>query len=107
MTVYEKLEKNGIFLSKDRIMEIVKKYNIKEIAVFGSSIRDDFTETSDIDVLIEFNMSENISLFDILDIQEYLAELTNRQIDIVEPSGLINPYRRESIIKSKESLYVA
>jgi uncharacterized protein len=107
MTVYERLQHNGIILTQSDIFTLVKKYNIKEISIFGSSIRDDFTDKSDIDLLIEFNNSENISLSDIIDIQEYFSKITNRSIDIVEPAGLINPYRRESILKSKEPLYVA
>jgi predicted nucleotidyltransferase len=107
MNVYEKLHKNGISLSINDIIDLVKKYDIKEIAIFGSSIRDDFNENSDIDLLIEFNNSENISLFDIIDIQDYFRSITKRQIDIVEPAGLKNPYRRDSILKNKEPLYVA
>jgi uncharacterized protein len=107
MNVYEKLHKNGISLTINDIEDLVKKYDIKEIAIFGSSIRDDFNENSDIDLLIEFNNSENISLFDIIDIQDYFRSITKRQIDIVEPSGLKNPYRRDSILRNKEPLYVA
>jgi len=107
MNVYEKLHANGISLSENDVKSLVSKYNIKEISIFGSSIRDDFTLNSDIDLLIEFFNSENISLIDIIDIQEYFEKLTNRQIDIVEPAGLKNPYRKESILKTKEPLYVA
>ena len=107
MTVYEKLQQNGITLTQNHILPLVQKYQIKEISVFGSSIRPDFSGTSDIDILIEFNDSKSISLLDILEIQEYLSALTNRPIDIVEPDGLINPYRRESILTTKEPLYVA
>ena len=107
MTVYDKLSANGISLVKADIESLVSKYNIKEISIFGSSIRDDFNDNSDIDLLIEFKNSENISLFDILDIQDYFCKLTNRKIDIVEPAGLKNPYRRESILRTKEILYVA
>ncbi len=107
MTVYDKLHANGISLERIDIENIVKRYDIKEISIFGSSIREDFNENSDIDLLIEFKNSENISLFDIIDIQDYFYNLTNRRIDIVEPSGLINPYRREAILSTKEPIYVA
>ncbi len=107
MNVYEKLRKNGIDLNETDITFIVKKYSIKEISIFGSSIRDDFKQNSDIDLLIEFMNSESISLFDIIDIQEYFEKLTKRKIDIVEPAGLKNPYRKSSILKNKVPLYVA
>jgi predicted nucleotidyltransferase len=107
MDAFEKLSTNGIKISQADILEVVNKYKIKELSVFGSSIRKDFTPDSDIDLLIEFSDSSQISLFDLLDIQDYFEKLTKRPVDVVEPAGLKNPYRRESILKSKEILYVA
>lgn len=106
MTAFEKLSNNGIYLTHKNLEYIISKYNIKEISVFGSSIRNDFTNESDVDFLIEFRNSEKISLFDILDIQNYLQNITKRNVDIVEPAGLVNPYRKEAIMNSKEPLYV-
>ncbi|ERF60882.1 nucleotidyltransferase family protein [Treponema socranskii] len=106
MTGFEKLSNNGIYLTHEDLDYIISKYNIKEISVFGSSIRNDFTNESDVDFLIEFKNSEKISLFDILDIQDYLQNITKRNVDIVEPAGLVNPYRREAIMNSREPLYV-
>ena len=107
MDTLEKMRKNGINLSQNDIQIVVEKYNIKELSIFGSSIRDDFNQESDIDLLIEFQDSQNISLFDLIDIQEYFQKITNRSVDIVEPAGLRNPYRRKAILSSKEILYVA
>ena len=107
MSAFEKLRKNGINISEKVIKIIAAKYSIKEISVFGSSIRDDFDTDSDIDLLIEFYNSETISLYDIIDIQEYFEKITQRPVDIVEPEGLRNPYRRENILKTKEILYAA
>jgi predicted nucleotidyltransferase len=107
MDAFEKLSINGIKISQADILEVVQKYSIKELSVFGSSIRNDFKPDSDIDLLIEFSDSSQISLFDLLDIEEYFEKLTKRPVDVVEPAGLKNPYRRESILKSKEILYVA
>jgi len=107
MSAFEKLRKNGINISEKDIKIIAAKYSIKEISVFGSSIRDDFDTDSDIDLLIEFYNSETISLYDIIDIQEYFEKITQRPVDIVEPEGLRNPYRRENILKTKEILYAA
>ena len=58
-------------------------------------------------MLIEFHHSEAISLYDIIDIQEYFEKITKRAIDIVEPAGLCNPYRQAHILKTKEILYAA
>ena len=107
MTAIEKMRKNGISIDDQTIHDIASKYNIKELSVFGSSIRDDFTETSDVDLVIVFKNSREISLFDLLDIQEFFETKFSRKVDLVEPEGLRNPIRRKSILESKEILYVA
>ena len=107
MDAFEKLSQNGIKISQVDILAVVERYKIKEISVFGSSIRNDFNPDSDIDLLIEFQDSKAISLFDLIDIQEYFEKITKRPVDIVEPAGLRNPYRRQSILNTKEILYVA
>ena len=107
MNVFERLDRNGIKISQADIKFIAEKYKIKELSVVGSSIRDDFNEFSDIDLLIEFQDSKTISLYDILDIQEYFENITQRSVDIVETEGLRNPYRRNTILNTKEILYAA
>lgn len=107
MTAYEKLSRNGIYISPEDIEKIAKKYNIITISVFGSSIRSDFSNSSDLDLLVEFAHSDQISLLDIIDIQDYFEKLTTRSVDIVEPGSLVNPYRKESILGTREPLYVA
>lgn len=106
MTAYEKLSRNGIYISPDDIEKIAKKYNITEISVFGSSIRSDFSNSSDLDLLVEFAQSDQISLLDIIDIQDYFEKLTTRSVDIVEPGSLVNPYRKESILSTREPLFI-
>jgi predicted nucleotidyltransferase len=107
MDTLEKLNRNGIPLSRADILTAVGRYGISVLSVFGSSIRDDFLPESDIDLLVEFRDSESISLFDIIDLQTYFEEITKRPVDIVEPSGLRNPFRRKAIIESREILYAA
>jgi len=107
MTAIEKMRRNGISIDDKTIYDIASKYNLKELSVFGSSIRDDFTESSDVDLVIVFKNSREISLFDLMDIQEFLEARFSRKVDLVEPDGLRNPIRRKAIMESKEILYVA
>jgi len=107
MTAIEKMRRNGISIDDKTIYDVASKYNLKELSVFGSSIRDDFTETSDVDLVIVFKNSREISLFDLMDIQEFFESKFSRKVDLVEPDGLRNPIRRKAIMESKEILYVA
>jgi len=63
----EKLRKNGIFLNHKDIIPLCEKSGINELSIFGSSIRDDFTPNSDVDILVSFGNNSEITLFDIMD----------------------------------------
>ncbi|GHT99964.1 hypothetical protein FACS1894142_7960 [Spirochaetia bacterium] len=106
METMEKLRRNGIFLNYDDIIAICKKYYINELSIFGSSIRDDFNQNSDIDILVSFNNS-NINLFDIMDLENELSKLLNREVDIVEKESLKNPIRKSKILSTREIIYAA
>ena len=71
---------------KAQLISVLKKYPIKEASVFGSFSRNEQTEASDIDILIQ--SSETLSLFEILRMEGELSELVSRKIDIVELGAL-------------------
>ena len=107
MTVVEKLHMNGVDVDFDKLRHLAHQYSITEISVFGSSIRSDMKPGSDIDLLISFSPSAEISLFDLMDLEGELEQLFHRHVDIVEPQALTNPVRRQKILSSKELLYAS
>ena len=107
METLEKLQKNGIFLNYNDIEHLCKKYNIDELSIFGSSIREDFTQNSDVDILVSFGSNLDISLFDIMDMENEFSLLLDRDIDIVEKEALKNPIRKNRILSSREVIYAA
>ena len=66
--------------------EIRANYRVKEIGVFGSVIREEQTEASDIDVLVDFE--ENASLFDLVGLSLFLEERFNQKVDVVSKRAL-------------------
>lgn len=66
--------------------EIKVKYKVKEIGVFGSAIRGELSETSDIDILVEFE--EPIGFFKFLELEEYLETQLGRKVDLVSKKAL-------------------
>ena len=63
-----------------------KKYNIAELGIFGSYIRGEQKETSDLDVLVEYK--DKVSFFDILYLEEELSKIAGIKVDLVLKSGL-------------------
>jgi predicted nucleotidyltransferase len=107
MKTIEKLIKNGISLNYNDLVFLCKKYCINELAVFGSSIRDDFNKNSDVDILVSFAHNSKISLFEIIELERDLSRLLNREVDIVEKESLKNPIRKERILSTREIIYAA
>jgi len=107
METIEKLNKNGIFFNYNDIVLLCKKYSINELSIFGSSVHGNFTETSDVDILVSFNKDSKITLFDIMDLENEFSQLLKREVDIVEKESLKNPIRKSSILSTREIIYAA
>ncbi|MCL2194162.1 MAG: nucleotidyltransferase domain-containing protein [Treponema sp.] len=102
-----KLQKNGVFLSYNDITRLCKKYSVVELSIFGSSIRDDFVQDSDVDFLVSFGTNVEISLLDIIELEREFTLLLNRGVDIVEKESLKNPIRKDKILATREIIYAA
>ncbi|MDT0649225.1 nucleotidyltransferase family protein [Autumnicola edwardsiae] len=75
------------------IIDYLKAYDPKEIAVFGSYARGEMNIASDIDIL--YSLNKKITLFDLAQIKIDLEEKLNRKVDFVSKKGLkewIIPY---------------
>ena len=107
METLDKLRKNGIFFNYNDIVIICKKYKINELSIFGSSIQDNFNQDSDVDILVSFEKNSEISLFDIMDLENEFSLLLNKDVDIVEKESLKNPIRKNSILTKREIIYAA
>ncbi|HYN23315.1 MAG TPA: nucleotidyltransferase family protein [Thermoanaerobaculia bacterium] len=99
--------KSRIPLPLDAIESFCRKWRIQELSLFGSVLRDDFRPESDVDVLVTFQPEAHWSLFDFVDLQDELAELLQRKVDIVSTRGLRNPFRRREILGTRQVVYAA
>jgi predicted nucleotidyltransferase len=89
------------------IEDFCRRWQVVELALFGSVLREDFTAHSDIDVLVTFAPENRRSLFDLVDMQDELAALLRRQVDLVTRGSLRNPYRRHEILTTRQVVYAA
>ena len=95
---------------KEQIEEFCQKWRIVEFSLFGSVLRDDFKDTSDIDVLVSFDDHTRWNLSDLVVMQDELSDLFGRDVDLVERTSVErspNYIRRRHILESMEPLYVA
>lgn len=75
--------KQWLVLNKPLLQE---HYKVREIGIFGSYVRREQTETSDVDVLVEF--SETPSLLKFINLENYLSDSLGVKVDLVHKSGL-------------------
>jgi predicted nucleotidyltransferase len=96
-----------IEIPMDKIIAFCHKWKIKEFSLFGSVLRDDFRPDSDVDVMVSFEERAGWDLGDWVDMIEELKEIFDRDVDLVEKGTIRNPFRRHSIMTTKEVLYAA
>ena len=84
-----------------------RKWKIKELSLFGSVLRPDFRADSDVDVLVEFERGHDWGLYEIVDMEDELAVLFGRNVDLVMKGGLRNPIRRREILRTRQVVYAA
>jgi len=95
-----------ININVEELYEIFKDYAVEELYLFGSILREDFTNESDVDILISFKKNSNYSLFDIMDLREKLELYFKKNVDLIEKDGIRNPYRRKEILSTARRIYI-
>ena len=88
-------------LLKSHIQDIKTSFAVKRIGIFGSFSRGEQKESSDIDILVEF---EKPTFRNFMDLSFYLEDLLGRKVDLVTVKGLhsrIRPYVEKDVIWSE------
>ena len=100
--------KIGIDIPREEIVSFCRKWDIRELALFGSVLSDDFSFDSDIDVLVTFSENSRRTLFDLVHMETELKKIFGREVDIVSRRGIEssrNYIRRNAILNSAEAVY--
>lgn len=87
----------------EQIAALCRRYHIHRLAIFGSALRDDFRPDSDVDVLVEFEPGKTPG-FAFIDIQDELAELFGRRVDLHTRNSL-SRYFRDRVVSGSEVIY--
>lgn len=99
--------KSRIEIPVHKIEAFCRKWKIKEFALFGSVLREDFRPDSDIDVLVSFAPDGGLTFDNRVEMLEELAKIFGREVDIVEKETIRNPFRRHNILTTREVVYAA
>ncbi|MDW7674908.1 MAG: nucleotidyltransferase family protein [Bacillota bacterium] len=83
---------------KKEILEIATSNGVTKISLFGSAVRREDKENSDIDFLVEFD--EGRSLFDLIQLKHELEELLQKPVDVVTKNALHQRIREQIILEA-------
>ncbi|TFF90358.1 MAG: DUF2283 domain-containing protein [Promethearchaeota archaeon] len=89
-----RLAQYSLIITKEIILSTLKalkdelktRYKVNQIGLFGSYVSDSQEESSDIDILVEFN--EDASLFDLVRLSRYLEEIFGKKVEVVSKASL-------------------
>lgn len=94
-------------LPQEALKLFCTRWNVSELSLFGSVLREDFRPDSDLDVLVSFEEKANIGLWDMAQMVIELESMFGRRVDLVEKEALSNPYRKKAILDHREIVYAA
>lgn len=105
MVELQSLVGDRIQASPAQIAEFCQRWQIIELALFGSVLREDFRPNSDIDVLVSFAPKQILTWDRWLNMETEIEALFNRKVDLVSKEYLKNPYRRHEILNTCQVIY--
>ena len=92
------------FIDTNKIEEICRNNNVAMVGVFGSSVRGEASEGSDIDLLVRFDKRK--SLLEAVRLERELSTALGRKVDLLTETA-ISPYIRDRILGELQVIYEA
>jgi len=100
------MKKFGVKIPKRKIVEFCKRNHIRSLSLFGSILRNDFSRSSDIDMLVEFELDYVPGFFDLIKMEEELSSMFGgRKVDLRTPNDL-SRYFRDDVLAKAEAVYI-
>src|SRR5262245_15045231 len=94
---------SGIEVPTDRIREISRRYQVRELSIFGSAARGGMKDESDVDVLVEFLPEANTG-WDFFELENELTNVLGRRVDLGTKRSL-KPWVRAEALRTAQVVY--
>lgn len=91
-----------------QLQKLCEKYKVKELYLFGSASTDNFSESSDLDFIVDFNRQSIDGAFDqFIDFKHELEQIYGRPVDLYHHKKFRNTIFRQEVERTKKLLYAA
>jgi hypothetical protein len=99
-------EEAPLHISIEELASVCRRYQVLELALFGSVLRSDHCRESDVDMLVSFQPAARVTFTTLARMQRELEALLGRKVDLVPKDGL-NPVIRDHVLTTARVLYAA
>jgi len=86
-----------ILIPKDQLTGFCQHHHIRKLSLFGSVLRDDFTDHSDVDFLVKFELGKPPGYLRLSSMENQLSDLIGRKVDLRTTNELSRYFRQEVI----------
>ena len=110
MTLHSREPLQRLGLTEAQVEAFCAKWKVRELALFGSVLREDFGPDSDVDVMVVFDAEAHWGLFKFAAMADELEALLGRPVDLLTRHGVEespNRVRRKDILESAQVIYAA
>lgn len=91
-------QKISVDIPQEKVAEFCRKYHIRKLSLFGSVLRDDFRQDSDVDILVEFEPGYGPGFLGLAHMEREISEvLGGRKVDMHTPQELSRYFRYDVI----------
>jgi predicted nucleotidyltransferase len=96
----------NVNIPKRTLKQFCERYQVKRLALFGSVLRSDFRPDSDVDVLVVFEPTAEVTFMTLGRMKRELSMIFDRPVDLVPQEGL-KPAIRNAVIADSKEVYAA
>lgn len=93
-----------VIIPMAEVAAFCQRHPIQKLSLFGSVLGNDFSPSSDVDILVEFEPDAHISYFDMVTMEMELTNILGRKVDLRTPQEL-SRYFRQKVLDTAEALY--
>ena len=91
---------------KDEINAVCREFPVKRLGVYGSALTGNFSDSSDVDMLVVFDKKTGMDFFDVyFSLKERLEKVFNRSVDLVVDKKFKNPYFQAVVDRTRRGVY--
>lgn len=104
--MHRTVQLGDVEVEESKLADLCRRYQVRELSLFGSVVRGEMRPDSDIDLLVEFLPDAQVGLLEHAGLMLDLSSLLGRKVDLVSRNGL-KPRIRSSVLADARCIYAA